>query len=116
KLLASLSAEQRKVAVIAEKSPNEIHAAGKPSYPDSAPEGLPAKQMTEDQVKLLNDLIGAYAHNVPSEEQEKRLSAIKAAGIENVYFAWAGADKLGAAHYYRVQGPTFVIEFCNAQP
>ena len=115
-LLAALTPEQRKTAVIAEKSPTEIQAAGKPNYLDSAPEGLPAKQMTEAQAKLLNDLIGTYADNVPAEEKEKRLAAIKAADIAKVHFAWAGSDKPGAAHYYRVQGPTFVIEFCNAQP
>ena len=115
-LLAALSSEQRKIAVIAEKSPNEIQAAGKPNYPDSAPEGLPTKKMTEPQLKLLNDLIGVYVDNMRAEEKEKRLAGIKAADIGNVHFAFAGSDKLGAAHYYRVQGPTFVIEFCNAQP
>ena len=33
-----------------------------------------------------------------------------------VYFAWAGATKPGIGHYYRIQGPTFLIEFVNTQP
>ena len=45
------------------------------------------------------------------------VAAIKAAGIENVRFAWIGATKNepGAAHYYRIQGPTFLIEYDNSQ-
>ena len=37
------------------------------------------------------------------------------AGWENVHFAWAGGNKWGLAHYYRIQGPTFVIEYDNTQ-
>ena len=33
-----------------------------------------------------------------------------------MHFAWAGATKPGVGHYYRVQGPTFLIEFVNVQP
>ncbi|HZZ73986.1 MAG TPA: DUF3500 domain-containing protein [Pirellulales bacterium] len=116
KLLAALTPEQRKTAIIAEKSLNEIRAAGEANPPNTPPDGLAAKDMTEAQVKILNDLIVAHADNVPSEEKEKRLTAIKTAGIEKVYFAWAGGNTPGIGHYYRVQGPTFVIEFCNTQP
>ena len=37
-------------------------------------------------------------------------------GSGKVHFAWAGADKPGIGHYYRIQGPTFLIEFVNTQP
>ena len=30
-------------------------------------------------------------------------------------FAWAGAAERGQKHYYRIQGPTFLIEHDNAQ-
>jgi hypothetical protein len=45
----------------------------------------------------------------------ERLAKIKTAGLENVAFAWAGPIERGQRHYYRVQGPTFLIEFDNAQ-
>ena len=38
------------------------------------------------------------------------------AGVDTIHFAWAGANKPGIGHYYRVQGPTFLIEFINVQP
>ncbi len=44
------------------------------------------------------------------------MAAIEAANYDNVFFAWAGADKPGIGHSYRIQGPTFLIELNNTQP
>ncbi len=44
-----------------------------------------------------------------------RLEEIEKDGLVKVHFAWAGAEKPGIGHYYRVQGPTFLIEFVNTQ-
>ena len=30
-------------------------------------------------------------------------------------FAWAGSIERGKGHYYRVQGPTFLLEYDNTQ-
>jgi hypothetical protein len=53
---------------------------------------------------------------VPAEVAKERLTDIEKSGFGKVKFAWAGADKLGIGHYYRIQGETFVIEFVNTQP
>ena len=45
-----------------------------------------------------------------------RVDAIEEAGFEQVHFAWAGARPPGTGHYYRIQGPTFLVEFVNTQP
>ena len=37
------------------------------------------------------------------------------AGFDKVYFAWAGGLEPGQGHYYRIQGPTFMIEYDNTQ-
>ena len=37
------------------------------------------------------------------------------AGLERLHFAWAGPIEPGHAHYYRVHGPTLLIEFDNTQ-
>jgi hypothetical protein len=72
--------------------------------------------LNKEQQELLQQLIDEYARNLPVDVCEARLSEIKAAGFPKVYFAWAGADKPGIGHYYRIQGPTFLIEFVNTQP
>lgn len=115
-LLRSLTAEQRKTAMIAEKAPAEIRAAGEPQPPQDPAVGLAATQLTEAQAKTLRELLAVYAGNMPEEVAEARLAAIEKAGFEKIKFAWAGADTEGIGHYYRVQGPTFLIEFVNVQP
>lgn len=33
----------------------------------------------------------------------------------HIYFGWAGSVKPGEAHYYRIQGKTFLIEYDHSQ-
>jgi hypothetical protein len=113
-LLGSLSADQKKKAVIAEKAPAEVRAAGEPQPPQTAPEGIANKELNDQQRGLLKQLVAAYLANVPDDVAEQRLKVIEK-GWDSVHFAWAGADKPGVGHYYRVQGETFLIEFVNTQ-
>jgi hypothetical protein len=115
-LLASLTPEQRKQAIIADKAPNDLRGAALPKAPQDSLGGLAAADMTADQVKLLRALIKAYTDNMPEPVAKGRLEALEKGGVERIQFAWAGADKPGIGHYYVVQGPTFVIEFVNTQP
>jgi hypothetical protein len=76
---------------------------------------LKAKQMTPAQHALLMQVIDAYAGLMTADLAADRLAKIKSAGIDNVAFAWAGPIERGQKHYYRVQGPTFLVEFDNTQ-
>ena len=115
-LLHKLSAEQRKEAVIAEKALDEVRNAGKPQPPTDAAVGLAVAKMNAEQKKIIYSLIEAYAKNVPDDVAKERLTDIEKSGFDKVKFAWAGADKPGIGHYYRIQGDTFLIEFVNTQP
>ncbi len=115
-LLGALTEEQRKIAVIDESAPKDIRGAGAPQAPTDPPAGLVSSKMNESQRKTLWALLEVYAGNMPQEVGTAWLGEIKKAGTEKLHFAWAGADKPGVGHYYRVQGPTFVLEFVNVQP
>lgn len=115
-LIHALSADQRKTAVIAETAPKEVRAAGEPQPPQDAPEGIAAKALSATQAETLRALITAYTDNMHSETAKARWREIDEAGFDRVHFAWAGADQPGIGHYYRVQGPTFLVEFVNTQP
>ncbi len=115
-LLAMLDAEQRKVAITAPKAPADIRAAGSAQPPADGPVGLAASKLTPDQLHKLWAILHVYAHNMPEPIAQKRLKEIADAGFDKVHFAWAGADKPGVGHYYRIQGPTFLIEYVNVQP
>jgi len=115
-LVNQLSPAQQEKAIIAPEAPAEIRAAGEAQPPATEPAGIAYRELTSDQLKLLESLVEEYAGAMPTEVKEARMQAIREATWGNVYFAWAGAKKPGIGHYYRIQGPTFLIEFVNTQP
>jgi hypothetical protein len=114
-LVMALDATQRGTAIIAPKALPEIVTNNTLDINPLSPEGLKASAMTPAQRDLLMRVIDAYAGLMAPEIASERLAAIKSAGLENITFAWAGAVERGQQHYYRVQGPTFLIEYDNAQ-
>ena len=40
---------------------------------------------------------------------------MREAGLERVHFAWAGPIEPARPHYYRLHGPTLLIEYDNTQ-
>ncbi|TWT34183.1 DUF3500 domain-containing protein [Blastopirellula retiformator] len=115
-LVNNLSPEQAKVALIAAKAPAEIRNPGKTHAPNDAPVGIAAKDLSGSQQQSLRSLIDVYCAAMPADVAAARRKQIEDAGFDKVHFAWAGATKPGVGHYYRVQGPTFVIELVNTQP
>jgi hypothetical protein len=115
-LVNTLSAAQREQAIIAAEAPAEIRAAGEPQPPNTPPEGIAYRELNSDQLQLLERLVEVYAEAMPAEVAAERLRAIREQTWGNVHFAWAGATEPGIGHYYRIQGPTFLIEFVNTQP
>lgn len=114
-LLGSLAATQRKVAVIDDSAPKDIRGPVGAQAPNDPPAGLPAEKMSESQKKTLWTILESYAGNLPAEVGSAWLGEIKQAGTDKIHFAWAGSDKSGVGHYYRIQGPTFLVEFINVQ-
>jgi len=114
RLLESLDTRQRAIAVIAIEAPPDIFSGAKPRIRSGEPEGLPATQMNSDQLALLRALIDEYAGNVAGAAAGKRQAQIEAAG-DDMHFAWMGSATPGEPHYYRVQTPTFLIEYDNVQ-
>ncbi len=114
-LLNSLAATQRQTAVIDQEAPKEIRGPVGSQAPREAPVGLIAEKMSESQRKILWQLLEAYAAKMSEGVGAAWLDEIKKAGTEKVHFAWAGSAKTGEGHYYRLQGPTFLVEFINVQ-
>ena len=78
------------------------------------PVGLPAAKMTAAQKQTLTNLLKAYTVRMPPEVGALELK--QATGdLDKVYFAFTGTAEHGKGHTYRVQGPSFVIEFLNVQ-
>ncbi len=114
-LVNSLDDAQKKRALIAEKAPADYTAAGKPQPEFGEPQGVLVADLTEDQKKMLWSLLETYNANLAAPLAKMRLEDIKAHGLDHVSFAWAGSLKPGVGHYYRIQGPTFLLELVNIQ-
>lgn len=115
-LVNSLSDDQKQTAMISKTAPQEVRAAGEKQPPQDKPAGIAAAKLNNDQKKLLRQLVEVYLKNHPEEVVARHLDGLEQAGWDNLHFAWAGALEPGVGHYYRIQGPTFLVEFINVQP
>jgi len=114
-LLMALDEGQRKQAVIDAAAPNDIATMNAVDIQPLAPGGIGVDKLTAKQRDMLMTVIDSYASAMAPDIASERLDRIKKAGVEKATFAWAGAAARGERHYYRVQGPTFLIEFDNTQ-
>jgi len=114
-LVTGLDAGQRKTAVFTDVALNDIVTENKLDIDPLSPAGLKASAMTAAQRDQLMKVLDAYAGLMAPDIAADRMTKLKIAGIENITFAWAGSIERGQKHYYRVQGPTFLIEFDNTQ-
>jgi Protein of unknown function (DUF3500) len=114
-LLGALDESQRTAAIINAVAPSDIVTMTTVAIDPLTPPGLSASTMTPAQRDLLVKLIESYTAQMADDTGAARLAAVRQAGIEKVSFAWAGETEPGKRHYYRVQGPTFLIEYDNTQ-
>jgi len=114
-LVNSLDAAQRAVAIITTDAPRDIITANSGQADPLSPVGIPTDQLSPRQRTLLVALIDVYLGRMAGDLAAVRRAALERTDFGKVTFAWAGAVEPGAPHYYRVQGPTFLIEYDNTQ-
>lgn len=114
-LINSCTAEQLKEAIILDAAPEEIITQPGIEIKFAEPDGLSAADMTEPQQKLLRKLLEELFGNYETEIHEQALHEMEHAGFEKLHFGWAGSTKRGEGHYFRIHGPTLVVEYDNTQ-
>ena len=114
-LLGTLLETGHKEVIFSDKAPAEILTAENRQATALVPVGLPASDMSEAQRKALLELISEYTDRHRPDLAAADLHKIETAGIAKIRFAWAGGTHPGEAWYYRVQGPTFLLEAANTQ-
>lgn len=114
-LLDSLDATERATAILPIEAPGDILTTTKVTVDPLSPIGIKASALTKPQRDLLMSLIDVYAGLMASEVAAERMDRLKKAGLDNIAFAWAGETEKGKKHYYRLQGPTFLVEYDNTQ-
>jgi hypothetical protein len=117
KLLASLSADQQRVAITSAIAPADIITGNARKAAIQENLGLAADALSPAQQALLMALIEEHASSQPSSLAERRLARVRQDGFGRVRFAWMGSTRRGPGegHYYRIQGASFLIEYDNVQ-
>jgi len=116
-LLHSLDEGQLKKAIIDTAAPADIFTFDKRNAIIEETNGIHYAELSPVQQQLMLKLINVYVHRYTKLFADDMLKEIQNAGLENLRFVWMGHDHpgLGNPHYYRVQGPTFIIEYDNTQ-
>jgi len=142
-LLYSLKGEQRDRAVVHDTAPSDFvtrvvpkigeeeipdeyelgflnyrltpHDRQKLKYVKSDPKGLPGSAMNDEQRRKLSTLVECYVNRMAEDVAQKHLARLENAGLDEYFFAWAGKQENNGPHYYRIQGPSFLVEFENVQ-
>jgi hypothetical protein len=114
-LLSSLDATQRAKAIIETTAPNDMVTMANVDIKPLDPSGILGSALEPPQRELLMKLIDVYAGYMAPDIAADRVTRLKKAGVEKIGFAWAGEIEKGKKHYYRIQGPTFLVEYDNTQ-
>ncbi|MGD1978515.1 MAG: DUF3500 domain-containing protein [Akkermansiaceae bacterium] len=110
KLIAS-----KRSPVFSEKAPKEILTAQDSVAKAQKVAGTPSAKMSGDELKLLMAIVGDVASMQRQEVTNDTLRKINTIQRNKLHFAWGGSLERGGAHYFRIQGTDFLIEYANTQ-
>jgi hypothetical protein len=116
-LLNSLKKEQKDKAIISNEAPAEILTAASRHAMINDPKGILYNELESSQQNIFLQLLSIYIHRYTRTFAGMMMKEIEEAGLKNLRFAWAGDQQpgVGHPHYYRIQGPTIIIEYDNVQ-
>ncbi|HEY7115851.1 MAG TPA: DUF3500 domain-containing protein [Tepidisphaeraceae bacterium] len=111
----SLDADQLKKAIFSQAAPKEIVTGNERQAMLQKFEGIPFSDLNDVQKSALIDLIKLYADRLRPELAQDDLRRVAQAGLDKIYFGWAGGLEKGQPHYYRIHGPNVLIEYDDTQ-
>jgi hypothetical protein len=114
-LLKSLTPHHRARVIIAPEAPPDIITGSEPRVKVDAPSGISFSELTDVQQGVLTDLVFEYLARTPEDVADIRTDRIEKEGKKHIHFAWAGGENQGEPHYYRLHGPSFLLEYDNTQ-
>lgn len=116
-MLHALSPEELKKAIIDTAAPNEIFTAASRTAMIANPSGIRYSELSPANQQKMLQLLSLYIHRYTKLFADNMLKQIQTAGLDKLWFSWAGYTEhvLGRPYYYRIQGPTIIIEYDNSQ-
>ena len=118
-LLHSLDAQQLTKANLGAKAPNEIFTSNVRKASLAKMEGIAMGELNATQKAAFKKLIMAYLQRYHVTLKNQQWAELEKNDLNKIHFAWLGDQQpeigTGHGHYYRIHGPTFLIEFDNTQ-
>jgi hypothetical protein len=112
-LINALNAEQRGQAILNSRVADLVLGPGQDGK-TIQPEGIRASALSAAHQTMLWELVREWVGIMNDAFAEPRMAEIRAKPADT-YFAWSGPTTNGSAAYFRVQGPTLVIEYAPQQ-
>jgi hypothetical protein len=112
-LINALNAEQRSQAILNSRVADLVLGPTQDGK-TIQPEGIRASALSAAQQAMLWELTREWVGIMNDAFAEPRMAEIRAK-LADTYFAWSGPTTNGSAAYFRVQGPTLVIEYAPQQ-
>ncbi len=110
-LMASLTDEQRAKAILSDEVHRGIFTGAGRGDELKEFSGLRVDSMSAPQRQLMWLLINEYVQNVDPVQADEIVGRILQDGLERLYFGWMGPVARDSAIYYRIHGPSILIEF-----
>jgi hypothetical protein len=116
-LLRSLDEAQLEKAIFSKKAPFDIITGSSRKAMISEKQGISFAELNAGQQRSFLELLSVYVHRYTRLFAKQMMLDIESAGLDNLRFAWAGDRQPGPGHphYYRIHGPTLIIEYDNTQ-
>jgi hypothetical protein len=112
-LIGALTAEQRKQAILNYRVSDLVLGPGEDGK-TIQPEGILASALNASQQAMLLDLAHEWVGILNDQGAAARMAEIRN-NLSRTYFAWSGATENGGLAYFRIQGPTVLIEYAPQQ-
>jgi hypothetical protein len=109
KLMTALDAAQQKQALLGYEVRNIVLGPGQDGKVIQ-PEGIRGSALNAAQRAMLVDLAREWIDILNADAARAKVAEVEA-NLGDTYFAWSGPTGQGQGAYFRIQGPTIVIEY-----
>jgi len=114
-LVNGLSGAARKAAMLADHDLDDIVAGPGRELSLKRISGVPVGGMDAAGRGLVENLLDAYVGNMSQDIARRETARVREAGWDKLHLGWAGSTQPGQPHYYRLHGPTVIIEYDNSR-